>query len=97
VGTEEHSHIGVRFFDGRKEIEPADAPELRRVIRTHLQERYSPKSGEVSLWSRRGGWIPVETRCWVHGVAGGSGPAHSKSVESDVLVILARLGKLARE
>lgn len=96
MGTEEHSHIGVRFFDRNREIEPADAPELRSAIRAHLQERYSPKSGEISLWSQRTGWIPMEKRCWVHGVAGGSGPAHSKSVESDVLVILARLGKLAR-
>jgi hypothetical protein len=35
--------------------------------------------------------------CWVHGVVGGSGVAHSKSVESDVLAILARLGRLGRE
>lgn len=97
VGTEEHSHIGVQFFVGNREIEPADAPELRSAIRAHLQERYSPKSGEVSLSSRRTGWMPIEERCWVHGVAGGSGPAYSKSVESDVLVMLARLGRLARD
>jgi len=97
VGTEEHAHIGVRFFDGNREIEPAEAPELRRAIRAHLQKRYSPKSGEVALSSRRTGWIPMEKRCWVHGVAGGSGPAYSKSIESDVLATLARLGKLARE
>jgi hypothetical protein len=97
VGTEEHSHIGVRFFDAGGEIEPAEAPELRSAIRARLQERYSPKSGEVSLWSLKLGWTPIETMCWVHGVVGGSGAAHSKSVESDVLAILARLGRLGRE
>jgi hypothetical protein len=39
----------------------------------------------------------MEARCWVYGVTDGSGPVHSKSVESDVLMTLARLGKLARE
>jgi hypothetical protein len=96
VATEEHSHIGVRFFGRNGEIEPADAQALRSAIRAHLQQRYSPKSGEVSLWSQQAGWIPIETMCWVHGVTGGSGPTYSKSVEGDVLVILARLGKLAQ-
>jgi hypothetical protein len=94
---EDDSHIGIRFLKGTEEIEPAEAAEIRRAIRLHLQERYGPKSGEVSLWYRQTGWLPMERRCWVHGVSGGSGPAHSKSVESDVLAILARLGKLARE
>lgn len=39
----------------------------------------------------------MEARCWVYGVTSGGGHAHSKSVESDVLLALARLGKLAPE
>jgi hypothetical protein len=95
--SEEHSHIGVRFFERHREIEPTDAAELRSAIRAHLQHRYSPQSGEVWLCFRQTGWNPMGERCWVHGVTGGAGPAYSKSVESDVLVLLARLGKLARE